>query len=54
MGVGAGARDWGKAPEEKVTLEMLVKVSPGQAWGEQWHSVVVGCLHDLDILPMSV
>lgn len=25
----------GEALEGKVTLEMLVKVSPGQAWGEQ-------------------
>lgn len=35
VGVGAGARGWGEAPEGKVTLGMLVKVSPGQAWGEQ-------------------
>lgn len=53
VGVGAGARARGGS-RGKVTWEMLVKVSPGQAWGEQWHSVVVGCLHDLDILPMSV
>lgn len=35
MGVGARARGWGEAPEGKVTLEMLLEVSPGQAWGEQ-------------------
>lgn len=53
VGVGAGAGAGGGS-RGKVMWEMLVKVSPGQAWGEQWHSVVVGCLHDLDILPMSV
>lgn len=35
VGVGARARGWGEAPEGKVTLEMLVEVSAGQAWGEQ-------------------
>ena len=38
-GVGVGSGSWGQglgeAPEGEVTLEMLVKVSPGQAWGEQ-------------------
>lgn len=33
--MGGRARGWGEAPEGKVTLEMLVEVSPGQAWGEQ-------------------
>lgn len=36
---GSGSGSWGQglgeAPEGEVTLEMLVKVSPGQAWGEQ-------------------
>lgn len=43
-----------EAPERKVTWRVPVKVSCGQAWGEQWGSVVVCCLQDLDILPMSV
>lgn len=35
VGVGAGPGVGGGGSRAKVTLEMLVKVSPGQAWGEQ-------------------